>query len=93
MKTSKLIALSLAASVAGVAVAETTGARALFVSGEALFPAIAFLGIAAIAVADLLRHRKTASVPAQIIRPAAHPRTTPVYFTRHSRVTCGDKAA
>ena len=64
MKTSKILTLSLAAGVAGVAVAEITGARALFVSGETFFSTIAFIGIGAIALADQFRHRRVGEVRA-----------------------------
>ncbi len=93
MKTSKILTLSLAAGVAGVAVAEITGARTLFVSGEIFFANLAFLGIGAIAVADVLRARRTAQVRAEIIRPALNVRPASPYFTRHSQVsTCGKAA-
>ena len=94
MKTSKILTLSLAAGVAGVAAAEITGARALFVSGETFFSAIAFLGIGAIAIADQFRHRRIGEVREKLIQstlPAARPLHP--YFTRHSQVNEVCKAA
>jgi hypothetical protein len=94
MKTTKLLSLSLAASVAGVALAEITGARALFVSGDTFFAVIAALGIGAIAVADQIRHRRVAEVRAKLVHPALPVARQPhPYFVRHSQVNDCAKAA
>jgi len=94
MKTSKILTLSLAAGVAAVAVAEITGARALFVSGETFFSTFAFLGIGAIAVADQVRHRRVAAAREKLVHPGL-PVARPLnpYFTRHSQVNECGKAA
>jgi hypothetical protein len=93
MKTTKLLSFSLAASVAGVAVAEMTGARALFISGETFFATIAGVGIGVIALRDLFRNRKTSQSRAGIVRPTVAARPTAPYFTRHSQVNNCCKAA
>jgi hypothetical protein len=94
MKTSKILTLSLAAGVAGVAVAEITGARALFVSGETFFATLSVLGIGAIALADQLRHRRVGEVREKLIHPALPAVRQPhPYFARHSQVNDVCKAA
>ena len=94
MKTSKILTLSLAAGVAGVAVAEITGARALFVSGETFFSTIAFIGIGAIALADQFRHRRVGEVREKLLHPTLPAVRQPhPYFARHSQVNDCCKAA
>lgn len=94
MKASHLLTLSLAAGVAGVAVAEIAGARVLFVSGESLFAALSVLGIGAIAIADQFRHRRGGARRAKLIHPELPAVRQPhPYFSRHSQVNDCRKAA